>query len=185
MTPDTDTNTDTTSAIVWHQCPDCPKQFASRMGLSTHIARMHKDHNWSTHPLGGGTRTWKKRTEEERETRRLAQKRIREKRRAMGLNSKGLPLKQPNHYMRKGKVGGQLWTAERTRRFRRSVKATWRRKRMMEAAVADKAVARFNHVSEQQQTNAVIPGYGDAAEAIINAANVLRAVSVGMKISNR
>jgi hypothetical protein len=153
--------------------------------------RMHNPRNkrWVSNPSGKRRHPLSWRSDDQREKKRLYQQKVRARRKALGLTTKGTPVKQPDHYMRTTSRPAYRWSPRQRRKFARTMKKVWRRKQQGEAQTESPAQLNERHNSHKpptpQPTNAAAFDYGMAADAIISAANVLRAVRVGMKVTHQ
>ena len=88
-----------------YQCAKCPKSFQTKSGLRMHTGRAH-------------TKTITNRIHRtpaaRHERKKLYQTELRARYRAQGLNSRGEPLKDPNHYMRQSPHPWLRWRQGRS-----------------------------------------------------------------------
>jgi len=149
-------------------CVKCGRAFKSAPALRMHKIRMHSDKGWDTSKNFQNKHRGRGRnqTDEERLTQRRAyQRTLRERYYSEGRNSHGKKM-PPGWKPRKSKV-----PLSRTPEYVRQYQRRYYAKRNQEAQL------------DTQVTSTTPDMTGEAARAILVAASVLRAVTVGMKIT--
>lgn len=91
------------------KCTQCEKEFSSLHGMRVHA--------YQAHIRGGGNRRKHLTPEQRRESRRIYQAKLRQRRKDRGLTSKGTPIKQPKHWTRNRKLTGTKWSPEHRANF--------------------------------------------------------------------
>ena len=152
------------------QCPKCPKVFGSKAGLNLHDMRIHGKFRGSPYNYGLGKKPMS--DKERLEKRRPYQLALRNKYYREGKNSKGEQM--PPGWIPRGRKF-PIGKSESNKRWYANKKA---RERMEELARNDQQA---NGVKQNQAVQAT----GDAASAILLAAQVIRAVTAGLKIGGQ
>ena len=137
-----------------YQCAKCPKSFQTKSGLRMHVGRVHTKTITNRIHRTSAARY---------ERKKLYQAELRARYRAQGLNAKGEPLKNPNHYMRQSP---HPWSAARHKKFQ----ATAKRKKLMYVypVPKDQPISLDKPVEATTNKICFCPYCGNNIEAVIN-----------------
>jgi hypothetical protein len=175
-------------------CPKCGKPFSNAAALRMHNIRKHTK-GWDTGKNFQGKRRQFLNRAERLAARRVYQQNLRDRYYREGRNSKGQKMPpgwKPNPHRQAGAIkrykkssySANLTGAEREaylQRQRKYQRNHYNKKRAEKLALREPTVVQTTTIL----TDDPVRLYGDAASAIVLAANVIRAVTTGLKIGGK